>query len=460
MPYICGMEIRHNITFNLRSYGKNRDKYQIRMRVTFNGQQLDFATGSILTDRNAWDSSTETVKDDYVSPKGTTGIEINNNLRNIRSQMATAFKFFEANDVYPTDEQLAEKYKERMTGVIPKKPEPHKTAEAKPAEPDFFKVFEEFMSENGEKNAWTEATFEKMNAIKTDLRAFKKNLKFSELTEKTLTDFVVYLRDTKKLRTPRKAKGDRQDYDAEDLVGLKNSTIEKKLGYLKWFLKWATDKGYNTNVAYRLFRPTLKRTQKKVIYLTNDEMKQILALDIPQERKALENVRDVLIFCCFTGLRHSDVFNLRRSDVKDGFIEVTTVKTADSLSIELNDVAKGILEKYKDYRFNGGKALPVIQNQDMNRSLKDLCRMAGIDEEIRITTYKGNQRIDEVKKKWELVGTHIGRKTFIVNALSLGVPPNVVMKWTGHSDYKSMKPYIDIVDSVKADAMARFNGLL
>ena len=77
-----------------------------------------------------------------------------------------------------------------------------------------------------------------------------------------------------------------------------------------------------------------------------------------------------------------------------------------------------------------------------------------------VTTYKGNQRIDEVKRKWELVGTHTGRKTFIVNALSLGVAPNVVMKWTGHSDYKAMKPYIDIVDSVKADSMMKFNGLL
>ena len=243
-------------------------------------------------------------------------------------------------------------------------------------------------------------------------------------------------------------------------MGIKNSTIEKKLGYLKWFLKWATDKGYNTNVAYRLFRPTLKRTQKKVIYLTKDEMKKILALDIPQERKALENVRDVLIFCCFSGLRHSDVFNLKKRDLKDGFIEVTTIKTADSLTIELNDVTKGILEKYKDYKFKDGKALPVICNQTMNRELKDLCKMAGIDEEIRITTYKGNQRIDEVKHKWELVGTHTGRKTFIVNALSLGVPPDVVMKWTGHSDYKAMKPYIDIVDSVKADSMTKFNGLL
>ena len=47
-----------------------------------------------------------------------------------------------------------------------------------------------------------------------------------------------------------------------------------------------------------------------------------------------------------------------------------------------------------------------------------------------------------------------------VNALSLGIPPNVVMKWTGHSDYSSMKPYIDIVDDIKATSMTKFNGLL
>ena len=58
------------------------------------------------------------------------------------------------------------------------------------------------------------------------------------------------------------------------------------------------------------------------------------------------------------------------------------------------------------------------------------------------------------------VGTHTGRRTFIVNALSLGIPPNVVMKWTGHNDYKAMKPYIDIVDSIKASEMTKLNGLL
>lgn len=83
--------------------------------------------------------------------------------------------------------------------------------------------------------------------------------------------------------------------------------------------------------------------------------------------------------------------------------------------------------------------------------------------EIQITvytTYKGNVRTDKIQPKWELVGTHTGRRTFIVNALSLGITPNIVMKWTGHSDYKAMKPYIDIVDSIKASSMTKFDGLI
>jgi len=45
------------------------------------------------------------------------------------------------------------------------------------------------------------------------------------------------------------------------------------------------------------------------------------------------------------------------------------------------------------------------------------------------------------------------------NAFALGIPPQVVMKWTGHSDYKAMKPNIDIADDIKANAMSKFNQL-
>ncbi len=170
-------------------------------------------------------------------------------------------------------------------------------------------------------------------------------------------------------------------------------------------------------------------------------------------------MRDVFLFQCFTGLRYSDVFNLRRSDIKGDHIEVTTVKTSDSLIIELNKHSKAILDKYKDVAFEDDKVLPVITNQKMNDYLKELAELAGIDEPVRQTYYRGNERIDEVTPKYALLGTHAGRRTFICNALALGIPPQVVMKWTGHSDYKAMKPYIDIADDIKANAMSKFNQL-
>ena len=117
-------------------------------------------------------------------------------------------------------------------------------------------------------------------------------------------------------------------------------------------------------------------------------------------------------------MRYSDVFNLRRSDIKGDHIEVTTVKTSDSLIIELNDHSKAILEKYKDVEFENDKALPVITNQKMNGYLKELAELAEINEPVRQTYYKGNERIDEVTPKYALLGTHAGRRTFICNALA------------------------------------------
>ena len=140
-------------------------------------------------------------------------------------------------------------------------------------------------------------------------------------------------------------------------------------------------------------------------------------------------------------------------------LRVTTVKTSDSLIIELNNHSKAILDKYKDVAFEDDKVLPVITNQKMNDYLKELAELAGIDEPVRQTYYRGNERIDEVTPKYALLGTHAGRRTFICNALVLGIPPQVVMKWTGHSDYKTMKPYIDIADDIKANAMSKFNQL-
>lgn len=420
------------------------------------------STGCQITSQEAWDAENQLVVPGYRGPKGETDLEINNTLRKEKDQMETAFKYYEVNEERPTLTEVVERYQERLNGKQPKKregKEPENNALPK-KDPGLLEVFQMFVTECGEKNAWSIGTFKKMATLKEDLVSFKKNVSFSDLDEKGLTAFVHYLREKKVLNSPRKKKGDRDEYDDEDVMGLRNSTIQKKLGFLKWFLKWATDRGYNTNTDFKTFRPTLKTTQRKVIYLSKPELERLRKLEIPAGLPSLEAVRDVFLFCCFSGLRHSDVYNLRKNDVKEDHIEVTTIKTGDSVSIELNNVTRDILRKYKDYPFADNRVLPVIQNQPMNRHLKDLCKLAGINEQIRITTFKGNQRKDEIKEKWELVGTHTGRRTFIVNCLSLGIPPNVVMKWTGHSDYKAMKPYIDIVDSIKASEMTKLDSLL
>ena len=237
----------------------------------------------------------------------------------------------------------------------------------------------------------------------------------------------------------------------------KNSTISKELAALKWFLKWAKRKGYNKFSEFELFKPKIKNIQKKIIFLNQSELKKLREFEIPEENKNLEKIRDIFLFQCFTGLRYSDVFNLKKANIRENYIEVTTLKTSENLIIELNKLSKNILERYKD--IEGEKALPVISNQKMNDYLKELAELAGINDLVTTTYYKGNVRFEEITPKYALLGTHAGRRTFVCNALSLGIPPNVVMKWTGHSDYKSMKPYIDIADEIKATAMDKFNLL-
>ena len=430
------MNIKRNIIFTLESRKKDgvliTENVPIRMRVNFASKRIEFTTGYRI-DASKWDADKQRVKNGCSNKLKQSASEINASLLEYYTEIQSIFKRFEVEDVMPTPEQIKEAFN-ALHKPVSEEPKPKK--EALPC--DFFQVFDDFVEDCGRQNNWTDSTFEKFAAVKNHLTNFREGLTFEFFDERGLNDYVGYLRDVKEMR---------------------NTTIGKQLSFLKWFLRWAFKKGVHQNNAYDSYKPKFKSTQKKIIFLTWDELNRLREFKIPSNKQALERVRDVFLFQCFTGLRYSDVFNLRRSDIKDDHIEVTTVKTSDSLIIELNNHSKVILDKYKDVAFENDKVLPVITNQKMNDYLKELAEMAGIDEPVRQTYYRGNERIDEVTPKYALLGTHAGRRTFICNALALGIPPQVVMKWTGHSDYKAMKPYIDIADDIKANAMSKFNQL-
>lgn len=430
------MNIKRNIIFTLESRKKDgvliTENVPIRMRVNFASKRIEFTTGYRI-DSAKWDAAKQRVKNGCSNKLKQSASEINASLLEYYTEIQSIFKRFEVEDVMPTPEQIKEVFNALRKPVSE---EPKSKKEALPC--DFFQVFDDFVEDCGRQNNWTDSTFEKFAAVKNHLTNFRGGLTFEFFDERGLNDYVGYLRDVKEMR---------------------NTTIGKQLSFLKWFLRWAFKKGVHQNNAYDSYKPKLKSTQKKIIFLTWDELNRLREFKIPFNKQALERVRDVFLFQCFTGLRYSDVFNLRRSDIKGDHIEVTTVKTSDSLIIELNNHSKAILDKYKDVAFEDDKVLPVITNQKMNDYLKELAELAGIDEPVRQTYYRGNERIDEVTPKYALLGTHAGRRTFICNALALGIPPQVVMKWTGHSDYKAMKPYIDIADDIKANAMSKFNQL-
>jgi len=431
-PKITPMNIKRNIVFSLESRKKDGkaivENVPIRMRVIYYGQRVEFTTGYRI-DVAKWDADKQRVKNGCSNKLKQSASEINADLLKYYTNIQEIFKEFEVKDTVPTPQHLKDAFNERYKQSAP---EPPKEAVA------FEKAFKQFIKECSIQNSWGNATHEKFAAVKNHLDDFDKNLSFEALTESKLMGYVNYLR-TK--------------------LDMRNTTIDKQISYLKWFLRWSTKKGYNNNRAFEDFKPKLKSTKKKVIFLTWKELNQLRDCVIPETKKYLERVRDVFLFSCFSGLRHSDIYNLRRSDIKENYIEVTTIKTADSLIIDLNNHSKAILDKYKDVHFENDKALPVISNQKMNDYLKELAELAEINEPVRETYYKGNERIDETTPKYALLGTHAGRRTFICNALSLGIPPQVVMKWTGHNDYKAMKPYIDIADDIRANAIDKFNQL-
>ncbi|MDE6010557.1 MAG: site-specific integrase, partial [Muribaculaceae bacterium] len=224
----------------------------------------------------------------------------------------------------------------------------------------------------------------------------------------------------------------------------------------RWFLKWAAEQYLIESRTVNDGRPVIKKIDRPVIWLEMGELARLMGLELAAG-SLLDRARDIFCLQCFTGLRYSDVMALLKSSVKSGHIEVTTIKTGTVLRIELNRHSRAILNKYS--RTPGEKAMPQLDSSTLNKYIKAVASMAGINDPVTITQYYGSERRSVTRPKHEFLSSHAGRRTFICNALALGISPVVVMKWTGHTEYASMKPYIDVADSTKSRAMTLFDAI-
>ena len=420
------MNIKYNVFFFL---DKEKDKTdaKIRMRIRLTGGEVIAFNVGYRANIEKWDANIMRCKRGTTHGKDKTPAnEINSEIQRFENIAKKVINSYELKEKKPNSKEFREAFN-HLNGKESKVEKASKRT--------FYQRFDQFVSERGVMNSWSAPTYTKFSALKNHLLEFDKELSFDALDENKLSKLVQYFRD----------------------IDLKNTTILKQFSFLRWFLNWSEEKGYCKNITFKTFKPNLKTTQKKVIFLTWNELMILYNFQFDEKQKHLERVRDCFCFCCFTSLRYSDLANLKHSNIKNGKIEFVTIKTADRLVIELNKYSSAILNKYSNANLENDKILPVISNQKMNDEIKDVCRIAGINDPITTTWYEGSERKEETLPKWKLIGTHCGRRTFVVNALSMGISPQIVMKFTGHSSYNSMKPYIDIIDQERENAMDKFD---
>lgn len=422
------MSVKYNILFFLQPEPKRED-YHLRCRVRWKSNLVSLNVG-YRVEAGKWNVDTQRcVKSSTHGRNKVQASTINRAIEKMESRIVEYFNRCERNGTEPS-----------VSGV--------RIAVGKEiVSKNLFEVFDEFIDVVGAQNSWSKAQMAKMRTLRNHLHRFNPNISFGDLTEDVLYDFVAYLQSVEAAQS--------RYYNAEN--GMKNTTISRTIGFLKTFLRWAASREYYGGNLHNTFRPKLKGLNvKTVIYLDWQELMSLYNHDFSHS-KSLDTARDLFCFASFTALRYSDIERLSWADINIANNEITLVaqKTGKRTIIPLNNFSKSIIEKYS--RRDSDKVFPMITNSLLNRRIKTAARLVGIDSPVRIVYYSGSERYEEVHPKFEVLSIHAGRRTFAVNALSMGISAFVVKEIGGWANMKAMAPYSAIVDSAKREALNKFN---
>lgn len=272
---------------------------------------------------------------------------------------------------------------------------------------------------------YTESTYklyENTKRLVSDfVRTGKGKIMVDRMRPSIMEDFIHYLRSK---------------------VNLQTNTVYKHVQRLNKVLNYAVRNDFLThNVCAQV---KVRQERKEINHLTQLELDAITNLNLTNQR--LDRVRDYFLFMCATGLSHSDMMNLKSSNLKrhpwsELWIEGYRVKTSKKFKVLAMEKAKRIISKYYEYTLDPTKSVfEFISNQQMNRDLKSLCQRCGISK---------------------AVSTHWGRKTFSTLALSNGLPIESISAVLGHSTTSiSLKSYAKLLDSKLEDDMRDLNRKL
>lgn len=416
---------------------KGWDAYKIRYRIRYGGGYVTSIFIGHRAEPSKWSREIERcLKNTTHGKERTPAVAINRAIQLAEDCLAMAFSYFETKEYLPPPEELKNKYTEILSSKLGIDLDETTSNPTQEASRRLLDLWDTFVSADTIRRGWGDQHLANLRTARMHVEKYRASSTIDDIDYHWVIGLISYL--------SRKR-------------GLKNASIDKTLRLLKNFLRWATKEGIYSKDYHRFFEIRLKGTyaDRSDIYLTWEELSKVytIKLRLHSERIA----RDLFCFLCFTGVRYGDLQRLQRKDVTADSIRFFAHKTDSYTEIPLNDYARAILERYKGEDFDGDRALPPMAEQRLNHTIKSVVQQAGIDTPITRLRYSGAERLEETYPKYALISSHIGRHTFVVTALTLGIPSEVIRKYTGHKTEATMRPYIAIADRLKAKEMAKFN---
>ena len=376
-------------------------------RITIDGKRAELSLKKRI-DPDFW-----IIKTGYASTKHPEAITINNYINQVKSELFKIYTQMQMFDEFIT----AEAIKLRYTGV-------------KEEKRTILQVFD-YHNEQMKKMVGIDvvhATMVKFKTIHSKVESFiryqykKSDYYLEELSHQFISNFEYYLKTEEHIQ---------------------HNTTMKYIQNLKKITNLAVRNDWLDKNPFSNFKCTFKKVERHV--LTMDELRAVESKKMDMLR--LQQVKDLFVFSCYTGLAYIDVMRLTPDNLCVGidgeqWIFTERQKTGERVRVPLLAQAKAILQKYKNNPeiVNAGGLLPKLSNQKLNAYLKEIATICKINKNLTF---------------------HLARHTFATTVtLANGVPMETVSKLLGHSSIKTTQIYAKVIEKKVSEDMGLLKAKL
>lgn len=435
--FIMDKKYKHKVNFRLEQRkakkGETPREVPILADITFSRKRIWYHTGYRIAP-SKWDEKVQRVKRNNANEDGASASEINQRLVKLEAAVDEVFSQLELQQ----DEATPISVREELKKVLNEEKSTRLTVT------EVYQIYidehEKEMRESPDTATWRKGTLTKHKTMLRHLQGFSSGIYFEDIDDEFLSKFELHLIGK----------------------GLSNNYTHKSMKDIKSFLNWAFKKGYNRNNTYQSFSPRFRDETKNddtinLYALTDEEIEAIMTF--PTKREAIDRARDIFIFACFTGMRFSEVISLRWSNIFGDIVDIIAPKTNKRQRFALPLEAQRIIGKYpRDPKVEDPYVFPHISNQKYNKHLKDVGRLAGMTGDWIQEKQNGRNKTRITRPKYELLTSHVARRTFVTMCLRRGMSGEDIRAVTGHSTAAMMGKYVKMDDDSKREKMNILNG--